>query len=83
MDIQTILMYVLIALGLFFLVAPRDLIDSYTPDFISSLESSTLMLIGAGCLGGAYFLYYQSSSKYDAPPKYTPSESSDVMTPSV
>jgi hypothetical protein len=74
-------MYVLIALGLFFLVAPQDLLLQYTPEFISSLESSTLMMIGAGCLAGAYYLYSKQPKeiKSFAPPAY---EDSSIMTPS-
>lgn len=80
MQVQMIIMYVLIGLGLVLLVAPRDLIQQYTPEFVSSLESSTLMMIGAGCLAGAYFLYYQQNKKsVAAPPAY---EDSSIMTPS-
>jgi hypothetical protein len=79
MQVQQIIMYVLIALGLFFLVAPQDLLQQYTPEFISSLESSTLMMVGAGCLAGAYFLYSRQGKVSKAPPAY---EDSSIMTPS-
>lgn len=81
MQVQQIIMYVLIVLGLFFLVAPQDLLQQYAPSFISSLESSTLMMVGAGCLAGAYFLYSKQAKdvKSVAPPAY---DDSSIMTPS-
>lgn len=66
MDIKTIIMYILIAVGIFLLGAPMI---GFVPEFMEDLDDTTRMLIGAGCLGGAWYVYSQQKKPIfqDAP----------------
>lgn len=55
---KQIAMYLLIAVGLFLLVAPHDTLFAYTPEAIKSMDNTTLRIVGVAFLGGAYYLYY-------------------------
>lgn len=68
-------MYLLIALGLFLLLAPADIFVKYTPEAVSSADKTMIMVVGGACLAGAYYLYTlefktPSAPTFIPPPKY-------------
>lgn len=50
-------MFALIALGLFLILAPQDTLDQYTPEVVSTMDSTMRIILGSAGLAGAYYLY--------------------------